>query len=363
VNIVQVANFYAPTSGGLRVAVDRFRAGYQERGHRSTLVVPGPRDGADGSVRTLAAPRIARGTPYRIMLRKRALLRTLHELAPDGLEIHDKFLPRWISPWARSRGIPVVVVSHERLRDTLPVLLPLGPRRYPAAAGDAITRSAGRWADAVVCCSRYAAADFAGRAVIVPLAVDLDAFRAPAPGRSADGPPFELVVASRLSAEKRVDLAVDALAELRSRGVDARLTVLGAGPERAALTRRAADRPVSFRGHVPDRALVAEVLAGADVVVAPGPAETFGLAALEALACGTPIVAMAGCGAAELVEAHPDAGRAARPDPASIAAAIVEVLARPRVVRTAAARARAEQYSWASSVAGMLAVHEALGGP
>src|SRR3712207_7820352 len=45
-----------------------------------------------------------------------------------------------------------------------------------------------------------------------------------------------------------------------------------------------------FAGHIADRSAVAALLASADVVVAPGPVETFGLAALEALACGTPVV-------------------------------------------------------------------------
>jgi alpha-1,6-mannosyltransferase len=96
---------------------------------------------------------------------------------------------------------------------------------------------------------------------------------------------------SRLSAEKRPDVAIATLAALRSRGVQAELTLVGSGPQQ--LLRLAAGPPVHFEGFVtPER--LREVLAGADLALAPGPAETFGLAALEALACGTPVVGVKG---------------------------------------------------------------------
>ncbi|WP_262496069.1 glycosyltransferase family 4 protein [Nonomuraea sp. SYSU D8015] len=81
-----------------------------------------------------------------------------------------------------------------------------------------------------------------------------------------------------------------ALAELRRRGVPAVLAVAGDGPLRPKLMRLAGDLPVRFLGHIGDRDTLADLLATADVAIAPGPVETFGLAALEALASGTPVV-------------------------------------------------------------------------
>ena len=71
--------------------------------------------------------------------------------------------------------------------------------------------------------------------------------------------------------------------------------VAGDGPLRPRLERRAARAglPVTFAGFLSGRADLAALLASADVALAPGPAETFGLAALEALACGTPVVVSA----------------------------------------------------------------------
>ena len=62
------------------------------------------------------------------------------------------------------------------------------------------------------------------------------------------------------------------------------LVVVGEGPMRARLERQAARLPVDFTGYIGCRDTVATILASADVALAPGPHETFGLAALEALA-------------------------------------------------------------------------------
>ncbi len=99
------------------------------------------------------------------------------------------------------------------------------------------------------------------------------------------------MLCSRLSPEKRPELALEALEVLVAAGDRCRLVVAGVGPREEALRRRFSHLPVAWSGFVADRAALARLLATADVVVAPGPVETFGLAALEALASGTPVVA------------------------------------------------------------------------
>jgi glycosyltransferase involved in cell wall biosynthesis len=93
------------------------------------------------------------------------------------------------------------------------------------------------------------------------------------------------LVVSRLAAEKGVDVAIDAC---RAAGVS--LVVAGDGPERAALQARAAGADVRFAGHVDDAEL-AVLRAGAAIALVPSrSAETFGLAAAEAMAAGLPVV-------------------------------------------------------------------------
>lgn len=170
-----------------------------------------------------------------------------------------------------------------------------------------------------------------------------------------------LVMCSRLSVEKRPGTALDALEALLRRGERAVLVVAGDGPLRARLEQRARERrlPVTFLGHIADRTLLGSLQASADVCLAPGPAETFGLAALEAMACGTPVVASSLSALPEIVGS---AGATAADSGDSFADAVRLLLGRPERGRRQAARARAECFGWDAAVSGFLAAHDAVAG-
>ena len=195
----------------------------------------------------------------------------------------------------------------------------------------------------------------------MPLGVDLATFTPQGAGsgqvraRYAAEGQILLVHCGRLSAEKKPQRSLTTLATLRASGLPVRLVVAGDGPLRPRLERRAArgGLPVTFAGFLPGRADLAALLASADVALAPGPAETFGLAALEALACGTPVVVSA---ESALPEVTGEAGASVPGE--DLAAGVRALLARPERTRRAAARARAEQYDWTTAVQGFLAVHE-----
>jgi alpha-1,6-mannosyltransferase len=164
-----------------------------------------------------------------------------------------------------------------------------------------------------------------------------------------------LLHCGRLSAEKRPRRSLNALAALRKAGVPAVLAVAGSGPLRSALQSEAADRdlPVRFLGHLRDPDELAVLLATADVALAPGPVETFGLAALEALASGTPVVVSSDSALPEVIGG---AGIAAPGEGAAYGPAVLDLMARPH--RRRAAREQACRYPWAASVAGFLAAHD-----
>jgi glycosyltransferase involved in cell wall biosynthesis len=94
------------------------------------------------------------------------------------------------------------------------------------------------------------------------------------------------LVVSRLAPEKGIDVAIDAC---RIAGV--RLVVAGDGPERDALCARASDGDVRFAGRVDDAELQRLRVGAALAIVPSRSAETFGLAAAEAMAVGVPVVA------------------------------------------------------------------------
>jgi alpha-1,6-mannosyltransferase len=361
--IVRLANFVSPTSGGLRTALRHLGEGYAAAGHEPVLVVPGAAASDEltgqGRVITLPGPVVPGTGGYRVLVGRRRLARLLDSLKPDVLEVSDRTTLRWTGRWAAERGTPSVMVSHESLAGLLRLWRTPGADRI----ADRLNAATAQVYDQVIATTGWAAAEFrrlgVGNLVEVPLGVDLGRFhpgrRDPAFRTRWTAPGDVLVVhCSRLSPEKRPELAIDALAALCAAGVPAVLVVAGDGPRQAALAARARGLPVRFTGFVPDRAAVAGLLASADVVIAPGPVETFGLAALESLASGTPVVVNA---ASALPEVVGDAGIAAAGTGPAIAAAVRELLARPERERRASARARAERFGWSAAVDGFLAVH------
>ena len=360
--VVALANFYGPTSGGLRTTLDELGRGFRRRGIERILIVPGPRSVVaedDTGVRYEVAARWQLGG-YRIITDRGAVVDLLEWLAPDSIEVSDKLTLAWAGRWAARRGVPAVLLSHERIDAILASRVPPGfPLRRTA---DVWNRRLLGGYDEVVCASGFAREEFdrigAAPSRVVPLGVDLETFRpAGTPGRRTG--PLEVLCVGRLSREKAPELALQALAPLARVGLDARLTFAGDGPLRSQLERAASGQAVAFTGHVSNRSRVAELMGAADVVLAPCPAETFGLAVLEALACGTPVVT-AGRGAArELVGG--DCGRAAAPGPEGMAAAVAALLAVPEARRRRAARTRAEQFPWDRTVEGILAAHRRAG--
>ena len=367
--IIRLANFVAPHSGGLRTSLAELGAGYLAAGHEPVLVIPGDRDGdercAQGRVITLRAPRVPFTGGYRVLWRRRRLAGLLARLRPDALEVSDRTTLRWTGAWARKHGVRAAMVSHESVT-ALVRLARLAPPGLSRALADWLNRRTAAAYQQVICTTKWAAAEFerigAGNLVRVPLGVDLDTFTPRAAGsgqvrtRYAGEGQTLLVHCGRLSAEKKPQRLLTTLATLRAEGLAVRLVVAGDGPLRSRLARRAARArlPVTFAGFLPDRADLAALLASADVAVAPGPAETFGLAALEALACGTPVVVSAESALPEVTGA---AGASVAGE--DLAAGVRAVLARPEPDRRAAARARAERYDWGTSVRGFLAVHGA----
>ncbi|MET8154199.1 glycosyltransferase [Actinoplanes sp. NPDC049668] len=363
--IVRLANFVSPRSGGLRTALRNLGAGYQSAGHEPILIVPG-RERSDkmtpqGRVITLPGHRLPRTGGYRVLASRRELTRLLDHLEPDRLEVSDRAPLRWTGRWARDRGVGSMMVSHESLAGLL------GVWGMPArdALADRLNRRAAEAFDQIVCTTAFAAAEFrrlgVPNLVEVPLGVDLRQFhpsRADAAVRSRYARPDELLVVycSRFSADKRPELAVDTVAALRAAKAPAVLVMAGDGARRAALAYRAARLPVRFAGHIADRDDVAALLASADVAVAPGPVETFGLAALEALACGTPVVVNA---ASALPEVVGEAGMAVPGTPEAFAEGVRKLMDRPEDERRAAARARAELFGWPQAVEGFLRAHDA----
>lgn len=161
-----------------------------------------------------------------------------------------------------------------------------------------------------------------GRVHVVPNGVDTAAFhpRPRAQARAALGLPPGLlfVCAGRLAADKGTHHAVAALASLRDRGCDARLLVVGDGPERPRLERlaqhlRVSDR-VLFSGRQPPQRMPS-YLSAADVFLLPTERDEAGgpLVLAQAMACGLPAIASTAGSVAEVIHRPGENGLLVRP--------------------------------------------------
>ncbi|MDD1664700.1 MAG: glycosyltransferase family 4 protein [Methanomicrobiales archaeon] len=192
---------------------------------------------------------------------------------------------------ARMRGIPLVVTWHEVW----------GPywRDYLGGAtgmvGELTEKIVARLPASMAAVSRTTADQLPGLGIpgqveIIPNGIDPLVIAAAPP---ADGH-WDILYAGRLIPEKRIDLLLDAVSGLVAEYPSLRVLILGEGPSRPALeslaSRRGIREQVTFTGFVPDPATVIGFMKSAGVFVSPSIREGFGMAALEAIACGTPVV-------------------------------------------------------------------------
>lgn len=180
----------------------------------------------------------------------------------------------------------------------------------------------------------------------------------------ASDAPIDIVTVGRLLPHKRLDLLLQALSMLRAHGHSFTLRVVGSGPELTEL-RELASRLgiadlVEFRHDIADAEALFSAIKAARVAVFPSEREGFGIAVLEALACGVPVVVTSAPDnlARHLVERAGAQGIVTAPEAHAIGAAIQQILSRPAHETVAPAEPWLHEYDWdeiSATVAGALA--------
>ncbi|WP_291299257.1 glycosyltransferase family 4 protein [Elioraea sp.] len=267
-----------------------------------------------------------------------------HYLYPDGIAAV------WL---ARDLGLPVVLTARGSDTSQLPhYRLPGLLIREAIAQADALIAVSAALGEGLV-----ALGAAPGKVTVLRNGVDLALFR-PVADRAAlretlgfTGP--TLLSIGHLIERKRHHLVIEALRHLPEH----RLLIIGEGPERAALEARAQEWGVSprvrFAGAVPHRELPRYYTA-ADVMVLASSREGWANVLLEAMGCGTPVVATPAWGSREAVAA-PEAGIVVDDATAEAIAAAVRHLCENPPDRVATA-AYAAQFSWDETSAGQLAL-------
>jgi glycosyltransferase involved in cell wall biosynthesis len=341
--VVHVSDCYAPRTGGIESQVRdlaRAQAAAGDEVHVLTATpgahghhAPGDPPEDDGGVQV---HRLGTRLPFDVPVnpaappRMRAVLDTVR---PDVVHVHAGVVSPFAFDGARvavDAGLPVAVTWHCMLDGVVaPMRAVVRATRWRSVplALSAVSRAAARRVEQV----------FGAPVAVVPDGIDLTAWVPTVPSRPA-GPaepvegqrsgPLRLVATMRLAPRKRGPALVDVVARASRALPPGSLTldVIGDGPARAAIRRRAERRGlgqlVRLRGRVP-RAELPAVYAGADVFLAPARLEAFGIAALEARAAGLVVVARRGTGVEEFVTSEEDGLLV--DDDAAMAAAVVRL--------------------------------------
>jgi len=372
-------NNYRPLVNGLATSVDTFADAFRQRGHGVTIVAPryaaGGRD--DGDV--LRVPGLRAPTHHAYVLpfprwpglRQAVLARDLdvyHAQHPFLLGTAAKRL-------ARETDRPLVFTHHTRY-DRYAHYIP-GPACLVARLAIQRALRFAKSADLVIAPAPSVARDLAARGVRTPIEViptgvpimpqpthEARDARRMALGLGAGGPLCLSI--GRLAREKNQAFLLHAFSRVIRALPSARLVLVGDGDDRGRLTRLANDlgiwSSVRFIGSVPHER-VADYTSAADLFLFPSTSETQGLAALEALAAGLPVVAVMSEAGADLLADEP-AGILCPEDPDVFARSVLALWASPerRRAMSVAARRLAARYAPEATAARLLSLYQDLYG-
>lgn len=352
--ILHLNPFYFPYAGGIerRIRALGRRHAARHEVHLLTAQPPGaePED-EDRGIRIHRAPssfHLGRfyNPPY---VRSNGLSEKIQEIQPDVIDLHSRWSPSYARAYRRAHAARVFTYHNTFGEGS-------GALGLLSRLNDAATRRFVARSDLVLGVSRFMLDDLArhgfphDRLRLSPNGVDAAALQKqadPAVAPDAD----LLVAAGRLVGLKGYDVLLRALRHLPP---PVHALICGEGPARPALAALARRLGVAARvdlpGWVPEPEKLAR-LRGCLAFVHPARFEAFGLAPLEAMAMGSPVVATRVGGLPELVG---DAGVLVRPDdPRALAQAIRELRDDPRRHRALAnaGRARAAAYSWDEAAA------------
>jgi alpha-1,6-mannosyltransferase len=368
--IVHVANFYGPSSGGIKTTLHELGKGYLKNGHEFIYIVPGPKYLKEqtpfGIKISLPSITLIGSGGYQIIRGKKQLFNLLEFLHPDRIEVSDRFTLLKVGKWARRNKISTIVFSHETLDGLVKKYLHIIPVRTRLKLVNWHNQRLARSFDQVIATTEFAAKEFERIKISnlrkIALGVDLVEFNPK--NRNLElrkellkGSRYLLVHCGRLSPEKEPARSVQAVAHLVDAGVDVRLVIIGGGPLWKKIRNQSLNLPIDMLGYIANRKQVATYLASADIAIAPGSLETFCLAALESLASGTPVVASKTSAVGEILNVtSPDAAGAVAYDDGQAFAIAINDLLRDSSLRSLA-RKQAEKFSWSKTVEQMLELH------
>jgi 1,2-diacylglycerol 3-alpha-glucosyltransferase len=379
--ICHFTNTFLPHVGGVARAVQTMLEDQRRARHRALVVAPEFADGAapraiERHVARIPALTSFNATDFSVRLPFAAMLsERLGKFRSDIVHAHHPFLLGDTAlREAASRQVPIVF-THHTLYERYTHYLPIESETLGDFAAEVATRFANRCA-AVVAPSESVRDLIVSRGVTVPvhaIPTGIDtALLASGRGERARKrlkiPADALVIGhlGRLAAEKNLAYLAEAVGRALKQIPAARALVVGDGPAREDMEKTFADLGVA------DRVVFAGKLSGAplrdacaamDVFAFSSTSETQGLVLAEAMASGSPVVALDASGVREVVADRKNGRLLPGDAPAeTFARALVRTLAKPDLLArwSEAARATAAELDRAKTSARLLALYEQL---
>ncbi len=370
--VLMVSDVYFPRINGVSTSMETFRRALAGEGVEVRLVVPRYGDEPDepGIVR-VPGRRLPNDPEDRLVSWHGMHRRALEAAADcDLIHIQTPFIAHYAGlAAARHLGMPAVVTYHTLFEEYLQHYVPFLPASWLRGLARRFSRRQCNGVDAVVVPSSAMAGRLGGYGVTTPMEIlptgiplarfskgDGSAFRQ-RHGISADRP-LALYV-GRVAHEKNIGFLIDAFAEAIRHSPDALLLITGEGPAMDDLRRQAArlglEASVRFLGYLDRERDLPDCYAAATLFVFASRTETQGLVLIEALAAGTPVVALAAMGTADILADAP--GCIAAPDePGAFGRIVGTLLADPPACLALAEQAPITAAEWSdTAMAGRLA--------
>jgi len=370
--ICDLTQFYSPRSGGVKRYLQEKIAYIRNYSpdDKHVLIVPGPRTelttNGVSRVYSIHSPVISRTSQYRALLNLRAVEEILGRERPDLIESSDPYQVGWKAvATGRALKVPVVGFYHSHfpeayLRGRTKFLGQRGAERAMKWTRAYVRRLYNRFQATLVASDKLAGvlSEWGVHNVrSTRLGVDTGIFK-PAPDdtegtRDSLGIKDEeklLLYVGRLAKEKNTRTLFRSFELLHRRHPNEfRLVVVGDGPQRnelRKLQRNSCRSSIKWIAYCECAAELASLYRAADLFVHPGVQETFGLAALESQACGTPVVGIRGS-YMDSVICHNQESWARENSPEALATAIEEYSAKKlSALGRNAARVARSLYSW-----------------
>ncbi len=358
--VLLLSDVYFPRINGVSTSIQTLRRELLAAGHEVTLVAPDYASDTPESgvirVRGLSLP----FDPEDRLMHWRDLNAVLEVLPTpfDVVHVHTPFLAHYAGlRYARQHGTPLIETYHTLFTEYFHHYLPILPRPWLKALARAISRRQCNAVDAVIAPSgpmREALREYGvtTRIEVIPTGLLPEAF-VPGNGagfRHAHGLPPDrplLLFVGRVAFEKNIGFLLDMLVVLRHTHPEVCLVIAGEGPAERELHREVRRlglvESVRFVGYLDRQRELPDCYRAADVFVFASRTETQGLVLLEAMAQGTPVVALAEMGTRDVLKEGAGC-RIAPPDPVAFARIVAELLddagARQRLSTAAVAYAQ-----------------------